>query len=289
MTARYVGLTSTFDEQRLAINDIAQDVDNLLNAGYATTTYVGLATVGLLNSTGNGSSLSGIVTTVTAGSGISINQSTGNVTITSLGGSQTLNQTLGYGNTSSLGISVGISTFFDNKVIVGGATTALIVNGNARITGILTLGTASIELIAQNEHLRVGSGVSIYSAGNAIYSGIITAPSFVGNGSRLTGIVTAITAGAGISVSQSTGDVTITATPAGSGIGTNITGVDGFTYIDQSGKIITSNITFDTTNSGTSNSYILLADKTMIIESGIGVTIGSGKVLLIDAFGLPLP
>ena len=60
------------------------------------------------------------------------------------GGSQTLNDTLGLGNTSSLGISVGISTF--NNVVVGGSTTALLVQGNARVTGILTIGTASITI-----------------------------------------------------------------------------------------------------------------------------------------------
>ena len=92
---------------------------------------------------GSGSNLTGIVTYITAGSGISINQSTGNVTITATGGgggTQDLNTTLGYGNVSSLGMSVGISTFTGGAgtVIVGGATTALVVNDSATITNTTT-------------------------------------------------------------------------------------------------------------------------------------------------------
>ena len=71
-------------------------------------------TVGIITATrfvGSGISLTGIVTSITAGSGISINQSTGNVTITATGGgSQTLDQTLALGNSSSRGMSVGVLT-----------------------------------------------------------------------------------------------------------------------------------------------------------------------------------
>jgi hypothetical protein len=66
------------------------------------------------------------------------------------GGSQTLNDTLGLGNTSSLGMSVGLSTA--TRLIVdpvGGGTTFtedLVVKGNARVTGILSIGTGTITL-----------------------------------------------------------------------------------------------------------------------------------------------
>ena len=83
-------------------------------------------------------------------------------------------------------------------------------------------------------------------------------------------------------------DISISGGGSG-GIGTNISGASGFTYVDQSGKIITSNIIFDSTNSGTSNSYILLNEQKMIINSGIGVTIGTGKLLVINPFDLPNP
>jgi prefoldin subunit 5 len=66
------------------------------------------------------------------------------------GGSQTLDDTLGLGNTSSLGMSVGLSTA--TRLIVdpvGGGTTFtedLVVKGNARVTGILSIGTGTITL-----------------------------------------------------------------------------------------------------------------------------------------------
>ena len=164
---------------------------------------------------------------------------------------QTLDQTLGYGNTSSFGMSAGISTF--NNVIVGGATTGLIVNGDARITGILTIGTSSITLDGDNNQIKIGTGVTIYPDGDGFYSGIVTGSAFVksggtsseflkadgsvdtsiyatetyvglattgllsstGSGINLTGIVTFIDAGSGISVDQNTGRVTITATGSG--------------------------------------------------------------------------
>ena len=93
------------------------------------------------------------------------------------GGSQTLNTTLGLGNTSSRGMSVGVSTF--NTVTVGGATTALVVIGDARITGILTIGTASLTLDGTNNTIKLGSGTTISESGGATYAGIVTATAFV--------------------------------------------------------------------------------------------------------------
>jgi glutamate synthase domain-containing protein 3 len=214
MAPRNVGINSTFDQQRVVINEIAVDVDNLLNAGYATTSYVGtvtsglssvsyvdnkvaistsglasvsyvdnkvaISTSGLLTPTSSGSSLTGIVTSITAGSGISIDQSTGNVTITSLGGAggENLDQTLGIGNTSSKGMSVGVVT-----------ATSFVKSG----------GTSS-------QFLKADGSVDSNS--------YLTSTS---SGSSLTGIVTSITAGSGISIDQSTGNVTITATGGGGG------------------------------------------------------------------------
>ena len=62
-------------------------------------------------------------------------QVTGVATATSFSGALTGNVT---GNINSSGISTLGNT------VVGGGTTQLIVTGNARITGILTIGTSSI-------------------------------------------------------------------------------------------------------------------------------------------------
>ena len=77
--------------------------------------------------------------------------------------------------------SLRIST----KAVVGSATTFtedLVVNGSARVTGILTVGTGSVTIDGSTNVINVGTGVTIY--GN---SGIISATQFVGDGSGLTG------------------------------------------------------------------------------------------------------
>ena len=126
------------------------------------------------------------------------NHTIGKFEFSSVGaGSQDLNDTLLLGNTSSLGMSVGIVT--STKVRVGGSTTfseELVVTGDARVTGILTIGTGSITLDGSDDSITIGSGLTITSSGNANYSGVITATSFSGDGSNLTGIAATFTGAA---------------------------------------------------------------------------------------------
>ena len=75
--------------------------------------------------------------------------------------------------TDSLVVS-GVSTL--GNTIVGGGTTQLIVNGNACITGILTIGTSSVTLDGTNNKITVGSATTLDSTG------------FVGSGANLTAI-----------------------------------------------------------------------------------------------------
>ena len=94
---------------------------------------------------------------------------------------------------------------------VGASGTTLFVNGDARVTGILTVGTASITLNGITNIINVGTGVTLNGS-----TGSISATSIVLGGSTLTGAgVTSITAGSGISVNSSTGNVTIIATGGG--------------------------------------------------------------------------
>jgi hypothetical protein len=69
--------------------------------------------------------------------------------------------------------------------ITGTGTTSLLVNGNARVTGILTVGTGSVTINGNTDRITVGTGLTLSSSG--IVAGVITATSFVGNGSGLTG------------------------------------------------------------------------------------------------------
>jgi hypothetical protein len=149
------------------------------------------------------------------------------------------------------------------------------------LPNIVTLGTAAeagdiVEFISYSQrventvlestltNLRV-TGISSVGTGITMYAstGIVSATSYYGDGSNLTNLK--------------------------AGVGTNISGADGFTYVNQSGKTVTSNIVFDTTNSGTSDSFILLKENKMTINTGVGVTIGDGKLLIINPFDLPNP
>jgi len=95
---------------------------------------------------------------------------------------------------------------------VGASGTTLFVNGDARVTGIVTIGPASITLNGSTNIINVGTGITINGS-----TGIISATAIVLGGTTLTGAaVTFITAGSGISVNQGTGNVTITATGGGS-------------------------------------------------------------------------
>jgi hypothetical protein len=98
---------------------------------------------------------------------------------------------------------VGISTV--QNLVVGSATTFtedLVVQGDARVTGILTVGTSSITLDGTNNsmtlgtgniidgsianQIKVGSGLTINSSGVVV--GVLTASSFFGNGAGLSGV-----------------------------------------------------------------------------------------------------
>jgi hypothetical protein len=95
---------------------------------------------------------------------------------------------------------------------VGASGTTLFVNGDARVTGIVTIGPASITLNGITNIINVGTGITINGS-----TGIISATAIVLGGTTLTGAgVTFITAGSGISVNQGTGNVTITAIGTGS-------------------------------------------------------------------------
>ena len=54
-------------------------------------------------------------------------------------------------------ILLAISTFRSGLIVnTGTATTALIVNGDARVTGVLTIGTASVTIDGDTEQISVG-------------------------------------------------------------------------------------------------------------------------------------
>ena len=120
--------------------------------------------------------------------------------------------------------------------------------------------------------LKTGTaGVGIQSAGAAIGVGI-TQLNFIGTGNTF-------------AVDGNKVDVSI-AGGGGGGIGTVVTFEDAsdspFSYINPE-YILEKNITFDTTNAGAGYSSIVVSTiPTITVKSGVGMTVGVGKTLVID-------
>ena len=75
----------------------------------------------------------------------------------------------------------------------------------------------------------------------------------------------------------------------GSGLGTAINYADGskspFSFIDAE-VTVTSNLNLDATNAGATTSYVVSVVPNIIIGSGIAVTVGVGKTMVIDILNL---
>jgi hypothetical protein len=136
-------------------------------------------------------------------------------------GSPVFDRGLNVSGTSSLGnvqiragiitASSGIVTYYGDGQYLQNITTNIISNIETNIIGIATI----TNLSGTNLNFSGIVTASQVNVGTVTASGNVTAENYFGNGSNLTGIVTSITAGSGISVDQSTGNVTITATGGG--------------------------------------------------------------------------
>ena len=136
--------------------------------------------------------------------------------------------------------------------IVNAAATQTI-NGDVVVTGTLS-----------------GAAIGIQSAGAVI--GAAKTLNFVGSGNTFT-------------VTGDTIDVSI-AGGGGGGLGTainysNDTTPTPFSYIDRRVNV-TENLLLDTTKAGESDSYIVSVVPNIEIVSGVAVTVGSGKTMIID-------
>jgi len=189
MAIRVVGVNSTFEQQRQVINAISTDVDSALNSSVAFAQTAGIATVaqranvatvaegitgapdavvGVLTATsfdGDGSTLSGVVTSIVGGQNVTVSNNSGVYTINSSGGGGGTGQD-GVWETTSAGINtvsnVGIgNTMPDQK---------LVVSGNGRFTGVVTafrLETSGGDVTSFIAGLRAAANLS-NSAGNIL-------------------------------------------------------------------------------------------------------------------------
>jgi len=121
-----------------------------------------------------------------------------------------------------------------------------------------------------------GFNLGISSAGTTITSGPVKTLNFVGTGNTF-------------AVSGTSVDISISGGSGGGGIGTVIKYADNtnspFSFIDAD-ITITSNLDLNTTNAGASNSYVVAVAPNVTIASGVGVTVGTGKTMVIDVLNL---
>ena len=137
------------------------------------------------------------------------------------------------------------------------------INGNLTVTGTITgVGTITGSTV-------VGAAIGISSAGTVV--GTAKTLNFIGTGNTF-------------AVNGETIDVSI-AGGGGGGLGTAINYADGnatpFSYIDRYAKV-TSELLLDTTAAGVSTSIIVSVSPNVEVNSGVAVTVGAGKTMVID-------
>ena len=173
--SKWVGIGSTL------ISSADQSLDSTLKVG--NVSGIGIS-VGVITAT-NGY-FSGIVTAA------SLNYDV----VTDIYSTGIITATKGIQQTGSEGLHVtaGVSTFVGLTSCLGGlnvkagsANTSLIVEGDARIIGVLTVGSGSVTI--DKDTIHVGTGITLHrTTGNMTVSGIITAGTYHGDGSGLIGV-----------------------------------------------------------------------------------------------------
>jgi len=149
------------------------------------------------------------------------------------------------------------------------------VGGDVAVTGSLNV-VEDLEVLGVTTISGISttfiSAVGIASEGVQVGQGI-TNINFVGTGNTF-------------SVNGGTVDVRI---EGGAGVGTAIKYRSGvrtpFSYIDATTKI-TEDIVLDANNAGANASYVVVQEPTIIVATGVGMTVGLGKTLVTDLYQL---
>ena len=177
--------------------------------------------------------------------------------------------------TFASGYTVGYLDLFLNgtKLIEG-------VDYNATDASTISLVSAAIngdvlEGVAYKAFNLGDKRIGIQSAGTHITTGVITAINFVGTGNTVQ-----------YDSSSKTVAVSIAGGGGGGGLGTAIkysdeTTVSPFSYIDLYATV-KEDMLLDTTNAGVNTSIVVSVTPNIEIGSGVAVTVGAGKTMVID-------
>ena len=115
-----------------------------------------------------------------------------------------------------------------------------------------------------------GAAVGIQSGGTVV--GAAKPLNFIGTGNTF-------------AMNGDTVDISISGGSGGGGLGTAINYSDDtaspFSFIDKE-TTVTSDLLFDATNAGASDSYVVSVIPNITVNSGVAVTVGTGKTMIID-------
>lgn len=252
---KFVTLDQLQEHYRLFINRIQQQLSTLGGGGETKLRYlddvVGIAT----NASAydgkylqwNSSTNKAEFTTVTGGegsgdyatsAGISTYATSSGIATYATNAGISTNLKGGSGGSLPYQSSSGITSFLANgssgEILQSNGTTLAPSWASPQGLTIGYANTAGIATYATTAGYATTSGISTTSQGLTgtpnIYVGIITATSYNGSGSNLTGIVTYITAGSGISVNQNSGNVTITTVGSSEGSWTVSAGAGTYSF-----------------------------------------------------------
>ena len=143
------------------------------------------------------------------------------------------------------------------------------ISGKLTVTGDLTVSSDVIGVST-----RFTGAIGIESGGTAIGQGVTTL-NFVGSGNTFA-----------YDASTNTVDISISGSGGGGGLGTAINYADGetstpFSYIGHSVQV-TENLAINTSNAGGNESFVVSVIPNITVNSGVAVTVGSGKPMIID-------
>ena len=159
------------------------------------------------------------------------------------------------------GDTIEFQIFDDFRVAdaIQSAAASQTINGDLTVTGTI-VGMTSV----------TGSTVGIQSAGTLI--GTAQTINFIGAGNTV------------LDQGDGTIDISISGS-GGGGLGTAITYEDGtsspFSYIDRE-VLVNENMILDTTSAGVNTSLIVSVSPVVNVKSGVAVTVGAGKTMVID-------
>ena len=133
---------------------------------------------------------------------------------------------------------------------------------------------AATQTISGELNVTGGINIGIQSTGTDIATGVVTALNFIGAGNTFA-----------YDSSSKTVDISI-AGGGGGGLGTAIKYSDEatdspFSYIDTFASV-KENLLLDTTKAGVNTSIIVSVSPNIEINSGVAVTVGAGKTMIID-------